>query len=88
MSFLPFHPGIYSPDELRIVQDVYSSIAAEPWFVKDEEKRHAFAAKVLVMYERGMTIPGKLLGICTLMARRHFSEDPQPNSGGQKELPR
>ncbi len=83
MSFLPFgcSPGNYSPEQLRMIQEVYSAIAAEPWFVKDAEKRTAFAARVLLMYNRGLIMPDKLRAFCTVLARHHFSEPPSSAEG-------
>jgi hypothetical protein len=68
-----------------MVQDVYTAITNEPWFTKDEEMRRAFAAKVMLMYNRGLTMPAKLRIICTLLARRHFSENPPSSAEGQRE---
>jgi hypothetical protein len=44
--------------------------------VRDGEKRTAFAAKVVSLYNRGLTMPDKLQSFCTVLARHHFSESP------------
>lgn len=81
MTFLPsiFHERCYSPDDLAMMQDVYSSVAQEPWFTKDPDKRQAFAAEVFRMFDRGLVLPDKLQQFCHILAERRFADGPAAN---------
>jgi hypothetical protein len=35
--------GIFAPDELSTMKDVYDDIISQPWFSRDPEARKAFA---------------------------------------------
>jgi hypothetical protein len=63
----------FSPDQLKIVRDVYIDISHRPWFDQDAVKKEEFARYVIMMYQRGLIIPEKLHGLCMVAAKRKFS---------------
>jgi hypothetical protein len=65
------------PDQARMVEEVVSTIAKEPWFAKDQERHRDFASQVLQMFFRGLVVREKLQALCMAMARRHYSEASQ-----------
>jgi len=87
MTFLPdaFHAQGYDPDQIEMLQRVYESITAEPWFTNDPAKHDEFGSKVLEMYQRGMVIPDKLYLLCLLIAKNHYVQ--VSTAGEADEIP-
>jgi hypothetical protein len=46
--------GILMPEEVALVQDVYSKISSEDWFTRSPERREQFAGFVIDLYRRGV----------------------------------
>ena len=63
----------FSPDQLKVVRDVYLEISHRPWFAQDAARKEEFARYVIKMYQRGLIIPEKLHDLCLIAAKRKFS---------------
>jgi hypothetical protein len=49
----------FTPDELKLVRDIYLEISNKAWF--DQERKGECASYVIHMYQRGMIDPVKLI---------------------------
>lgn len=70
----------FSPDQLRIVQDVYLEISRSSWFDHDAANKEEFARYVIKMYQRGLVDPQKLRSLCLIAAQRKYSRLEIPHS--------
>jgi hypothetical protein len=64
---------VLEPDELEMVQGVFDRITSQPWFSREPSHRTEFARYVLNMYFRGLVMPWKLEGFCTVAARKRYA---------------
>ena len=77
MTF-PTSTGIMLPEDLDLVHQVYSRIAAEPWFTHSNERREQFALSVIHEYRQGNTDPHLLGRRCLEIAQRGFGNSATP----------
>ncbi len=76
MSSLSAPDGIYLPEDMKIVANVFNRVSDEPWFISSTpEQRAEFARYVLRMYGLGMILPEPLETLCRAAAKAHFSTD-------------
>ena len=61
----------FTPDELKLVRDIYLEISNEAWF--NQERKSECASYVIHMYQRGMVDPIKLKRLCMIAARDKYS---------------
>lgn len=73
MSF-PADTGIIMPEELSVVQRVFSNIASEDWFTSSADRRDQFAAYILDAYRNGVTDPYSLALQCRSRALVQFGQ--------------
>jgi hypothetical protein len=76
MSFLTSEPseGVLLPEEIEIIRAVVKQVSSERWFTDDQAEREKFAAYVMHMYLRGMTVPEKLQSISATAAKAKFAK--------------
>ncbi|MBW9117661.1 hypothetical protein JNB88_28990 [Rhizobium cauense] len=65
--------GLFEPADLRVVQDVFDEITAEPWCSRGVAYREELARYVMSMYRRGLILPGQLKELCRTAAWNKFS---------------
>lgn len=75
MSSLLAPDGVYLPEDVKIVANVFNRVSDEPWFISASEQRAEFARYVLRMYGLGMILPAPLETLCRAAARARFSTD-------------
>lgn len=64
--------GIFAPDELSTMKDVYEDIISQPWFSRDPEARKAFARYLLDAYPGGTYRPDLDRPLLESTAREHY----------------
>lgn len=64
--------GIFSPDDLLVVQAAYDRIVAEPWFPKGSVYRANFATYVIDKYRQGLVDPERLANACRAAAWKRY----------------
>jgi len=71
MTF-PAGTGIIAPEELDVLQNVYSSISPEDWFTCSKDRREQFASYVIELYRSGVCDPRSLALQCRSLALVRF----------------
>jgi len=61
----------FTPDEQKLVRDIYLEISNEAWF--DQNRKGECASYVIHMYQRGIVDPTKLKRLCMSAARDKYS---------------
>jgi hypothetical protein len=70
--------GIYQPEELDAMKEVFEEIASEPWFSKSPDARKSFAKYLLENFPDGSYEPIKHRSVIEDAARKYFSGGPVP----------
>lgn len=78
---MPFSGLVLQPHELEVVQAVFKTIVAEPWFDRSWGTEKEFAAFVLRAYRDGAAQPERLEPYCRQAAAVRFSTRPQRSWG-------
>jgi hypothetical protein len=66
----------FTPDQLKLVRDIYLEISHRSWFDDDAAKKQELASYVIKMYQRGLVDPEKLQSLCLVAAKRKFARAP------------
>jgi hypothetical protein len=70
---MSFSNVVLLPDQLSLVQRVFTSIVSEPWFHRSPDNEHAVASIIVREYEHGTTDENDLTLFSKTVARRRFS---------------
>jgi CheY-like chemotaxis protein len=65
--------GIFTPEDLTVVRDVFASICKEPWLSPGTAHRAELARYIIRMYSRGLVVPDRLEALCRIAARKKFT---------------
>lgn len=65
---MPFAGLVMQPHELEVVQAVFKTVVADPWFEREPATEKAFAAFVLRAYHDGITEADRLEDYCRKVA--------------------
>lgn len=69
---MPLSGLVMQPHEMEIVQAVFNTIVAEPWFDHEPWMEKAFAAFVLRAYRDGIIEPDRLENYCREAASKRY----------------
>ena len=70
---MPFTGLVLQPHELEIVQAVFKTIVAEPWFDRSVATEKEFAMFVLGAFREGATEPDRLEEYCREVAALRYA---------------
>ena len=65
--------GIYSPDDLHVMRNVFTRVSMEPWFSPGAANKAGLARYIMRMYRRGLVCPERLEALCRTAAHEKFS---------------
>lgn len=64
--------GVYQPEDLAAMKQVFEEITSEPWFSQDPDVRKSFAKHLLENYPDGSYDPVKHRSVIKDAARKYF----------------
>lgn len=70
---MPFSNVVLLPDQLALVQRVFTAIVTEPWFNRNRDNEYAFASAIIREFEHGTTDESDLKLYCKTIAQQRFS---------------
>lgn len=56
--------GVFSPEEVAMLNHIYAELSMAPGFPADKEAREALAQRILNQYRAGVVEPGALKTAC------------------------
>lgn len=65
--------GVYQPEDLSAMREVFEEVTSEPWFDRRPEARNSFAKYLLENYPDGSYDPIKHRAVIEDAARKYFS---------------
>ena len=79
---MSFYHMMLTPDRVLLVQQVYRSLLAEPWFAHSAVTEDACAKLVIRIYQLGISSDRAFTDECREQARKRFSTASIDVSGG------
>ena len=70
---MPFTGQVFEPHQFEVVQAIFKTIVAEPWFDRSKETEKEFATFILQAYREGITDTERLENYCREAAALLYS---------------
>jgi hypothetical protein len=70
---MSFSNVVLLPDQLALVQRVFTAIVGEPWFNRDSDNEKVLASVIVREFEHGTTDENDLMLFSKAVAQRRFS---------------
>lgn len=83
MSVPPVHAGIFMPEDLVVMRNVYDRVVGEPWTTADAFAHEDYARFIVGAYGHSQRDPERLFRLCLVAANLRLAGP--PSSGNEQE---